>query len=185
MADANGASLELRRAFGRFATGVTVVTARAADGSRHGMTASSFNAVSLAPPLILWSVAHDALSFPVFRDCAAFCVHVLGAGDKHLSGRFAARGADKFADLVTEDGFGGAPIIPRTLARFECSRYGGMAAGDHEIIVGKVERWRALEGEPLLFFRGAYAERAISEDQFHDLSALVEREPYWPPEVGG
>lgn len=156
MSSADDAAFALRRALGRFATGVTVVTTLAPDGTRCGMTVNSFNAVSIDPPLVLWSIARDAIAYPAFKDCAAFAVHILGAEQKHLSARFAARGTDKFANLQTTQGFGGAPIIAGTLACFECSNYRTVLAGDHEILLGRVEKWCAFEGEPLVLFRSTY-----------------------------
>lgn len=90
--------MAFRRALGTFTTGVTVITARSADGVRVGVTANSFSSVSLDPPLVLWSLAKTAHSMPVFQTAEYFAIHILAAGQQDLSNHFASRGEDKFAD---------------------------------------------------------------------------------------
>ena len=148
----------LRGAFGHFATGVTIITTRDPGGAPIGVTASSFNTVSIDPPLILWSVARTAYSYPSFAVAEHFAVHVLDAGHQHLSERFARASSDKFAEMGWQPGMGGVPVLDG-LGTFECSvehRYDG---GDHLIIVGRVLRLGSIdkEGMPLLFHRGRYA----------------------------
>ncbi|WP_142848351.1 flavin reductase family protein [Telmatospirillum sp. J64-1] len=149
-----------RRALGGFATGVTVVTARSADGVRVGMTVSSFNSVSLEPPLVLWSISRSSPSFPVFREVEFWCVNVLAADQAALSNHFATPSADKFAGLDFDEGLGGAPVLEGTVARFECRSYRHYDGGDHLIMVGQVERFERWERPPLVFSSGAYCDIA-------------------------
>lgn len=149
----------LRRAFGHFATGVTVVTTRHTDGSPVGVTASSFNTVSLSPPLVLWSVARNAYSYPAFAAAGHFAVHVLGAAQRPLSDRFARAASDKFAGLALAAGHGGVPLLPDVPVLFECAVEHRYEGGDHLILVGRVLRVRESDGSapPLVFHRGRYA----------------------------
>lgn len=150
-------TLELRRALGQFATGVTVVTTCDAAGAPVGVTASSFNSVSLDPPLILWSIKKDAWSTPAFLGCRRFAVHVLSAEQIALSNRFAQRGANKFADIDWAEGEGGTPILPNALARFDCESWANYEGGDHIIQVGKVASFTFDDRHrPLIFSKGAY-----------------------------
>ena len=149
---------EFRAALGTFATGVTIVTAAAAGKGDAGVTANSFNSVSLEPPMVLWSLARKSTSLPVFAAASHFAVHILAADQEDLSNRFAqGRSADKFAGLELGRGAGGAPLLAGTAALFECRtayRYDG---GDHVIFVGEVERFERCERPPLLFHSGRYA----------------------------
>ena len=148
---------ELRNALGHFATGVTVVTTRNPQGEPIGVTVNSFAALSLDPPLVLWSLAKKSWSLPAFEAASHFCIHVLAHDQQDLSDRFAKAGADKFAGLTTFEGVGGVPLLPGGNAAFECSvdhRYEG---GDHIIFVGRVEQITMRSSAPLLFYRGRYA----------------------------
>lgn len=147
---------ELRRALGRFATGVTVVTTRDAGGTPVGLTANSFSSVSLDPPLILWSLDNGAASLPVFRAAEWFAINVLGSHQQHLSNQFARTAADKFEGVEYEDGLGRSPVLIDSLACFECTVYDKVLAGDHTIFLGKVERLTHREGVPLLYSSGRY-----------------------------
>ena len=147
---------ELRRAFGQFATGVTVVTARGADGRPVGVTANSFTSLSLEPPLVLWALARSAASLPAFQECTHFAVHVLSASQHHLSRLFATAGADKFGGVRAADGPFGVPLLDGVLARFVCRNVRQIEAGDHVIVIGEVERYETFEGEPLVFHSGSY-----------------------------
>lgn len=102
---------DFRAALGLFATGVTIVTARAEDGTPVGLTANSFNSVSMTPPLVLWSLGLQAGSMPVFRTCSHYAIHILAAEQRELAERFATRGIDRFADLAWSAGAGGAPLL--------------------------------------------------------------------------
>ena len=148
---------QLRDALGRFVTGVTIVTARAADGHLVGLTASSFNSVSLAPPLVLWSLSRGASSMPAFTRGSRYAINILAADQRGLAERFASKSADRFADLDFRDGAGGAPVIHGAAAVFECFNRSRYEEGDHVIFVGEVERcsWRR-EAQPLIFHGGQY-----------------------------
>lgn len=150
-------STEFRRALGSFATGVTVITTRAPDGTPLGMTVSSFNSVSLEPPLVLWSLANSSLSLPAFRAAEHWIVHVLGTDQESLSGRFARRGEDKFAGLDFDAGVGGAPLLRGCSARFQCRTAFQYEGGDHVIFVGEVLAFDREDHAPLVFHGGRYA----------------------------
>ena len=147
----------LRAALGLFATGVTIVTARAADGRLVGLTANSFNSVSLEPPLVLWSLSKRAGSMPVFSQGSHYAIHILAAEQLELAKRFATRDIDRFAGLTFEEGAGGVPLIPGCAAVFECANRSQYEEGDHIILVGAVERATHREGaQPLIFHGGRY-----------------------------
>ena len=147
---------ELRNALGQFATGVTVITTQAVDGRPVGVTANSFSSLSLEPPLVLWCLARDATSLPVFRDCTHFGVNVLSSGQHHLSRLFATSGADKFGGTEVRDGPSGVPLVEGSLAHFVCRNVRQIDAGDHVIVIGEVEHFETFDGEPLVFHSGSY-----------------------------
>ncbi|PZQ99844.1 MAG: flavin oxidoreductase [Cereibacter sphaeroides] len=144
----------LRDAFGRFATGVAVVTIPTLDGPM-GFTANSFASVSLDPPLVLWSPARSAIRFPYYAAAELYAIHILGAEQLALSRRF-VRGGIGFDGLPYEENAEGVPVIPGTLARFDCVREAAHDGGDHLIIIGRVLRAMARPGAPLIFNQGAY-----------------------------
>jgi flavin reductase (DIM6/NTAB) family NADH-FMN oxidoreductase RutF len=144
-----------RDALGRFATGVAIVTAEI-EGMLLGTTVSSFNSVSLSPPLVLFSLARRALGFARWQEVEGFGVTLLDDTQSDLSTRFARGGSDKWSGLVPCRGPAGLPLIPHGLARFECQTHARYDGGDHEIIVGRVISFAAADGEPLLFFGGRY-----------------------------
>jgi 3-hydroxy-9,10-secoandrosta-1,3,5(10)-triene-9,17-dione monooxygenase reductase component len=146
---------EFRDALGRFATGVAVVTAEV-DGMLLGSTVSSFNSVSLAPPLILFSLARSAQSFALWRKATRFGVTVLGESQNDLSNRFARGGAEKWTDIAPIRGSSGVPLLRGGLACFECETYALYEGGDHEIVVGRVLSFNRSEARPLLFYGGRY-----------------------------
>ena len=147
----------LRKALGSFATGVTIVTTLDQAGRDIGLTANSFNSVSLNPPMILWSLSKTSLSLPAFKQAKYFAVHVLGADQEPLSNLFATRGADKFSSIGIERGRGGIPLLPECAARFECRTAFAYEGGDHEIIVGEVLGFSDFKRPPLVFQGGNYA----------------------------
>lgn len=147
-------SAEFRTALGMFATGVTIVTARAPDGQLVGLTANSFNSVSLSPPLVLWSLAQAARSMQAFERGSHYAIHVLAADQQALAQRFASAGADRFASLALTDGVSGAPLIDGCVATFECFNRSRYAEGDHVIFVGEVERCNYRSGAPPLLYHG-------------------------------
>jgi flavin reductase (DIM6/NTAB) family NADH-FMN oxidoreductase RutF len=148
---------DFRLALGMFATGVTIVTARSADGRVIGLTANSFNSVSLQPPLVLWSLARSAASLAVFSAGSHYAINVLAADQKALAERFATRGADRFQGVTFDEGAGGAPLLHGAAANFECFNRSRYEEGDHVIFVGEVERCSSRAGaSPLLFHGGRY-----------------------------
>ena len=146
-----------RTALGAFATGVTIVTTRDGEGRDVGLTANSFNSVSLDPPMVLWSLARGARSLPAFLDTSHFAVHVLAADQEELSLRFAARGSEKFAGLDLERGVADIPLLRGCSARFQCRTVFRHEAGDHMIFVGEVEAFDHSDLPELLFHRGRYS----------------------------
>lgn len=154
---------EFRAALGMFATGVTVVTARAANGRLVGLTANSFNSVSLHPPLVLWSLSRAAGSLAVFSAGSHYAINVLAADQQELARRFAARDIDRWAGVAHEPGVAGAPLLAGAVATFECFNRSRYEEGDHVIFVGEVERCTHRPGaSPLLFHGGKfYAEHPL------------------------
>ena len=147
-----------RDALGQFATGVAIVTACGDDGERVGATVSSFNSVSLNPPLVLWSLDKKALSRAAFESSTHFAVHILTLEQRELAQLFARRGADKFAGLQCREGLGGVPLLEQCAACFECETRHRYEGGDHIIFVGEVLQFERLAGSPLLFHGGAFRE---------------------------
>jgi len=148
---------ELRKVLGTFATGVTVITTRAPDGTPVGLTANSFNSVSINPPMVLWSLAKSARSRDAFEAASHWAVHILAADQEELANRFATRGTDKFAGLATTPGAGEAPLLPGCVARLQCRTSFKYEGGDHIIFVGEVLAVDHTENAPLVFQAGAYA----------------------------
>ncbi|MGM0584572.1 MAG: flavin reductase family protein [Pseudomonadota bacterium] len=146
----------LRRALGRFATGVTVITALAPDGAPMGFTANSFNSVSLDPPLILWSLSRDSRQLGAYRGAAAYAVNILTAEQEGLARQFARREGHRFEGVRWEAGLHGVPVLPGALAVFECAHEAVYPAGDHELFIGRVERVTERPGRPLTFFGGGF-----------------------------
>lgn len=150
-------SPEFRAALGMFATGVTIVTTRAADGTPVGMTVNSFNSVSLAPPLVLWSLSRTASARTAFASCSHYAVNVLGVGQQGLAERFASRLPGRWEGVLHSDGAGGAPLIAGAVATFECFNRSRYDEGDHVIFVGEVERCQhQAQAAPLLFHGGRF-----------------------------
>ena len=140
-----------------FATGVTIVTARNAQGALIGLTASSFNSVSLAPPLVLWSLAHKASSLAAFSAGSHYAINVLAADQRALAERFAARGVDRWAGVEHHPGIAGAPLLAGAAAVFECFNRSQYVEGDHTIFVGEVEQCHHHAGvAPLLYHGGKF-----------------------------
>lgn len=145
-----------RAALGRFPTGVTVVTTVGPGGEPIGLTASSFNSVSLEPPLVLWSLAKSAASLPIFLKAPHFAVNVLAADQIGLSRQFASRSADRFASVRWSKGPSGMPLIENCAAWFECNNVFQYEGGDHIILVGQVERFADAERPALAFHASNY-----------------------------
>lgn len=148
---------DFRRALGNFATGVTIVTTNTADGTPVGITANSFNSVSLEPPMVLWSLANNARSLPAFSGSEFWNVHILSNEQEALSNRFARAGEDKFTGLALDAQASGAPLLPGCSARFQCKSAFKYEGGDHTIFVGEVVKYDSCALPPLLYVTGGYA----------------------------
>jgi len=151
---------EFRKALGSFTTGVTVVTTRGQEGNDTGLTANSFNSVSLDPPMVLWSLGKSALSMAHFREAEYFAVHILSQEQEELSGTFAKRGVDKFSGLDIERGPDDIPLLKHCAARFVCKTAYQYEGGDHIIFVGEVTDFKHWDRLPLLFHGGQYGQIA-------------------------
>ncbi|HVR55147.1 MAG TPA: flavin reductase family protein [Pseudorhodoferax sp.] len=148
---------EFRRSLSMFATGVTIVTARRADGELVGLTANSFNSVSLSPPLVLWSLAQAASSMAALSAGSHYAINILASDQKALAERFAARGADRWQGVAWHAGVAGAPVLEGAAAVFECFNRSRYEEGDHVIFVGEVEQCAHRAGaSPLLFHGGRF-----------------------------
>jgi flavin reductase (DIM6/NTAB) family NADH-FMN oxidoreductase RutF len=150
----------LRHALGRFATGVAILSTCTADGKREGMTVNSFSALSLDPPMVLWSMRHEAASFDSFAAADHFAVSILGADQADLSHHFARPAADKFAGVDHDIGFGGCPLIRGAIATFECRVIERIMMGDHTLFIGTIQSYGIADGQPLVFSAGAYWQTA-------------------------
>lgn len=146
-----------RAILGRFASGVTVVTVRDAEGRDHGMTVSAFSSVSLDPPLVLVCIDDEASIRPVMDRATHFGVSILAADQEALSRRFAAK-CDRFDGIGYERGEYGVALLGGALAWLECEIVARHQTGDHEIVIGEVERGENSDDRPLLYYRGGYAQ---------------------------
>ncbi|MEY4883928.1 MAG: hypothetical protein RIS34_1782 [Pseudomonadota bacterium] len=149
-------SVALRKVLGQFATGVTVVTARAPDGSFVGLTANSFSALSLEPPLIVWSLRLNSASLPVFQQTARFVVNVLTDAQVETSRLFASGAPNKFEAVAHAENQDGTPLLHGAAAWFECRQLSHQTAGDHCLFIAEVERFSSADAAPLLFHAGGY-----------------------------
>ena len=140
-----------------FATGVTIVTARTPAGVLVGLTANSFNSVSLSPPLVLWSLSQAASSMAALSTGSHYAINILAAGQKELAERFASRTEDRWKDVAFSEGICGAPLLDGAAATFECFNRSRYEEGDHVIFVGEVERCSHRAGAaPLLYHGGKF-----------------------------
>lgn len=154
---------ELRDAFGHFPTGVVVVTAVCMNGDRIGMTVSSFNTVSVDPPLVLFSISKNAIAFSEWHQARSFAVNVLSSEQEEISNRFARSKTPKWADIADRRTPSGLPQLADALVTFECETYHRYEGGDHEIIVGRVTGFHLGDRPniaPLVFCQGKYRKLA-------------------------
>ena len=154
----------LRNALGSFLTGVTIVTTFDKDGRARGFTANSFTSVSLDPPLILVCPAKSAASYDVFKACDGFAVSVLQDSQKAASTLFASKSPEKFASVETLTAVTGAPIIADSLSWFDCTPHQRIDAGDHLVLIGRVEAFDSREGQPLGYLRGKYVDLGLDSE---------------------
>jgi len=149
-------SRQLRTALGRFATGVTIVTCADGEGRFVGLTANSFNSLSLDPPLVLWSLRQSSPNLAAFSAATRFAVNVLAEAQVDLSRRFAAPVHDRFAEGAWARGEHGAPVLAGCAAVFECESLSHQVAGDHRLFIGRVLACTESALPPLVFQGGHY-----------------------------
>lgn len=157
--DADVGAAEFRHAIGHFATGVTIVTSIGPSGEPVGTTASAVTSLSLDPPLLLVCFDRASVTLQAVRAHGAFVVNVLAARQRHLSANFARRGLAAAWDGVRHrPGRTGSPRLDGVLAALECIVDKHIPAGDHEIVVGRVQavETNGTDEVPLLYWRGAY-----------------------------
>lgn len=148
---------DFRAALGTFATGVTVITARDANGKPVGLTANSFNSVSLTPPLVLWSLSRSASTMPAFTRGSHYAINILASDQREIAERFARKDIDRFEGIALHEGASGAPVLDGVMAVFECFNRSQYEEGDHVIFVGQVEHCARRDGAlPLIFHGGRY-----------------------------
>jgi 3-hydroxy-9,10-secoandrosta-1,3,5(10)-triene-9,17-dione monooxygenase reductase component len=157
--EAKAAARRFRDVLGCFASGITVVTT-VSNGSPVGMTCQSFSSVSLEPPLVLFVPARTSRAWPVIQRTGRFCVNVLASDQEHISTQMASKGTDKFAGIEWRPAeVTGSPVLEGTLAHLDCTIHAVHEAGDHYVVIGRVEHLATADGaaeEPLLYFRGRY-----------------------------
>lgn len=171
MAKASFDPQEFRSALSTFTTGVTIITTRAENGDPVGITANSFNSVSLNPPMVLWSLDKSAMSLSAFTNNKHWNVHILSTEQEALSGRFASRGEDKFKGLELDQGINNIPLMRDCTARFNCRTAFMYEGGDHIIFVGEVLNFDKTDLPPLAFQSGQYALAAKKPREGVQLSA--------------
>ena len=154
---------EFRASLAMFATGVTIITARTPSGELVGLTANSFNSVSMSPPLVLWSLSQAASSMAALSKGSHYAINILASDQKALAERFASKCDDRWEGVAFTDGVAGAPLLSGAVASFECFNRSRYEEGDHVIFVGEVERCCHREGAaPLLYHGGKfYTEHAL------------------------
>jgi flavin reductase (DIM6/NTAB) family NADH-FMN oxidoreductase RutF len=145
-----------RSALSQFATGVTIITTRLADGSLHGLTASSFNSVSLDPPLVLWSLSNSASSMASFSANSHYVINVLAADQEQLAMHFSRRTENRFENIDYTLSRSGMPILNGVVAWFECHNRSRYQEGDHVIFVGEVERCDLTPAPALTYHGGRF-----------------------------
>lgn len=146
----------LRNCFGKFATGITVITAMAPDGTKIGLTVNSFSSLSLDPPMILWSLDKKSKSLEALKNASHFAVNVLASDQMGVSNNFARTSDDKFDDVELIESKCGLPLLGGTVAHLECKNIGTYEGGDHLIFIGEVEHFEAGDKKPLLYTNGQY-----------------------------
>lgn len=149
-----------RKALSQFATGVTVITTRLTDGSFCALTASSFNSVSLNPPLVLWSLDSGSNNLPAFSGNSHYVINVLAAGQADLAQLFARRAPDPFAHVAYDLSRTGQPVLKGVTAWFECHNRSRYPEGDHVIFVGEVEHCESTPQAPLIYHGGRFGSLA-------------------------
>lgn len=147
-----------RAVMGRFASGVTIVTATDGDGRDHGMTVSAFASVSLQPPLVVVCIDQAASMHDILVDAQYFAINILASNQEPIARRFADTGAQRFEGIGYRSGENGVPVLNDVLAFVECKRVSSTPAGDHTVIVGETVATAVRDGRPLLYYRGGFAQ---------------------------
>ncbi|VVA48013.1 p-hydroxyphenylacetate 3-hydroxylase, reductase component [Serratia ficaria] len=160
---------QLRDAFGAFMTGVTVVTSRDKAGASIGFTANSFSSVSLDPALLLVSIDKRSANFGNFTECRFFAVNILSEQQKETANIFAQKVEDRFGMIDWHVSENGTPIIDDSSAWFDCALHQVVDAGDHAILIGRVEGFDSTGTAGLGYYRGAYF------TPYHNAEALIHR----------
>jgi flavin reductase (DIM6/NTAB) family NADH-FMN oxidoreductase RutF len=145
-----------RKTCGRFVTGIAVATVSGNDGQPYGLTVNSFTSVSCCPPLVLICVDYRCNILPHFRSSSYYGINVLNDTQRDLSVRFSQRELDRFGGIAWQRGETGVPLLGGALACFECAVAQTIEAGDHAILIGEVVSAEYRDGEPLLYYAGAY-----------------------------
>lgn len=148
---------ELRHAFGRFATGIAVITTLDGDGRPYGLTVNSFASVSMDPPMISWNVIRGSTAHATIARAGRFVVNILAKSQRHVAQQMTGPIEHRFAGVPYHPSSSGLPVIGDTLATFECDTYSMIAAGDHDIVLGTVKQFEHREGRPLVYWGGGYA----------------------------
>lgn len=149
-----------RKALSQFATGITVITTRLDDGTLIGLTASSFNSVSLNPPLVLWSLANQSASMQAFQNASHYVINVLSVDQAHLAEQFARKNIDRFANVDYTLSDNGHPVLNGSAAWFECKNRSRYLEGDHVIFVGEVAHCNVAPQDALVYHGSAFATTA-------------------------
>ena len=152
---------DFRRTLGCFPTGVTIVTALTSTGAPVGVTISSFNSVSMEPPLVLWSLSRSAASLPVFHASDGFAINVLSATQADLPKVFSSPVAERFDAVDWSTGSCGYPVLTEATAVIECRTYARYDGGDHEIFLGQVLSHHSTDRTPLVFGKGKLGAFAV------------------------
>jgi 3-hydroxy-9,10-secoandrosta-1,3,5(10)-triene-9,17-dione monooxygenase reductase component len=145
----------LRTAFSSYATGVTVITTTH-EGIAAGVTANSFNSLSLTPPMVIWSLGRSSSCFAPFMNCGHFAVHVLAHDQLQHEKQFSTKNIDRFASIEARVGEGGVPVLKGCAATFECKAVARLDGGDHVIILGEIVSFDHQNTEPLVFHNGRF-----------------------------
>ena len=157
---------ELRHAFGRFATGIAVITTLDEDGNPYGLTINSFASVSMAPPMISWNVIRGSTAHTTITRAGRFIVNILAKQQQDVAQQMTGPIEHRFAGVPYHSSSSGLPIISDTLATFECDTHSMVTAGDHDIVLGVVKQFEHREGRPLVYWRGKYT-TAMAADTEH------------------
>lgn len=147
----------LRNVLSKFATGVTIVSTTDCDGKPVGMTANSFTSVSLDPPLVLWNIGINQPSYDIFLNAKGYSISILSKDQKDICNLFSSSVDNKFNNIDYDLSNNGFPIIPKSLAWFDCLKWNNYPGGDHQILVGEIINFYANENEPLIFWNGSLA----------------------------